>query len=145
MPLTELAVLRFNEGYSCSQAILSVFAPRFGLDEAIATKLASAFGGGMAHLDGPCGAVTGALIVLGLAKFREDVDVPAAKRKVYDAVEKLVAEFQRRNGHINCTQLLGYNLSQPEELQQAVRQQKFNEVCPKYLQDAVEILHQLLD
>ena len=145
MQYTEPALSRFTEGYSCSQSILSTFAARYGLDDKTAMKVASAFGGGMAHLDGACGAVTGALMVIGLAKFRSDIDVPAAKLEVYEVTERFVQQFVKRNGHINCTQLLGYNLSRPEELRQAAKEQKFSEVCPKYLQDAVEILHQLLD
>jgi len=145
MHLAELATTRFSAGYSCSQAILSVFAPGFGLDDKTAAKVAAAFGGGMAHLDGACGAVTGALLVIGLARFREDIGVRAAKLEVYEVTERFVQEFRRRNGHINCTQLLGYNLSQPEELRQAAREQKFNDLCPKYLRDAAEILHRLLD
>ena len=145
MEYTELALSRFTEGYSCSQSILSVFAPDLGLDDKAAVKAASAFGGGLAHLDGPCGAVTGALMVIGLAKFREDIDVGAAKREVYEVTERFVREFVKRNGHIGCTQLLGYNLSKPDELQRAIDEQKFSDVCPRYLQDGVEILHQLLD
>ncbi len=144
MNFAENASRFFNRGYSCSQSVLSAYAPGYGLDERSAFKLASAFGGGMAHLDGACGAVTGALMVIGLAKFRDDITVSAAKHEVYTATEDFVEEFRRRNGHINCTQLLGYNLSKPEELKQAADERIFNEVCPQYLQDAVDILKKLL-
>ena len=66
MNFAENASRFFNRGYSCSQSVLSAYAPGYGLDERSAFKLASAFGGGMAHLDGACGAVTGALMVIGL-------------------------------------------------------------------------------
>jgi len=144
MKYTGLAQSRFTEGYSCSQSILSAFAPGLELDDNTALKVASAFGGGMAHLDGSCGAVTGALMVIGLAKFRSEIDVRAAKQEVYKVTERFVREFVSRNKHVNCTQLLGYNLSQPDELRQAARERKFSELCPKYLQDAVEILEAIL-
>jgi C_GCAxxG_C_C family probable redox protein len=61
------AVLLFDEGYSCAQAVLLAFSPSFGLDESTAKLISSTFGGGMGRLRLTCGAVTGAFMVLGLA------------------------------------------------------------------------------
>ncbi|MEG0764604.1 MAG: C-GCAxxG-C-C family protein, partial [Pseudoflavonifractor sp.] len=52
--------------YNCAQAVLMPFAERCGLTRDQAETLGSNFGSGM-HCGGTCGAVTGALMVLGLA------------------------------------------------------------------------------
>jgi C_GCAxxG_C_C family probable redox protein len=58
------AISRFCEGSNCSHAILSVYAPQFGLDEQTATRIATSFGSGMGTKAEMCGAVIGALLVL---------------------------------------------------------------------------------
>ena len=60
----DLALSRFAEGFNCSQAVFSSYAE--GIDEATALKIASGFGGGMGRMAETCGAVTGAMMVLGL-------------------------------------------------------------------------------
>ena len=48
------AVSLFAQGFSCSQSLLLAFAPRFGLDPAMAARLASPFGGGIARQGRVC-------------------------------------------------------------------------------------------
>ena len=60
-----LAVETFRDGINCTQAILSAWGSRHGLDRDTAMKLGGAFGSGM-NMGETCGAVTGALMVIGL-------------------------------------------------------------------------------
>ena len=66
MTNVEDALSLFKNGFRCSQAILSTYGLQFGLDQELALKLASPFGGGMGSLGNTCGAVTGAILVIGL-------------------------------------------------------------------------------
>jgi C_GCAxxG_C_C family probable redox protein len=66
----EIAVARFRQDFNCAQSVLVAFAPQLGMDESQALKLASPFGGGVVRRGQICGAVTGALMVLGLAQGR---------------------------------------------------------------------------
>ena len=70
---------RFENGYACSQAVLSTLSPELGLDENTAFKVASAFGGGMVRHGEVCGAVTGALMALGLKYGSNNEDEEDAK------------------------------------------------------------------
>lgn len=58
--------LGFSEGINCCMQVLGELGPRLGLDQKTAYRLGAAFGGGMEQ-GGPCGAVSGALMALGLA------------------------------------------------------------------------------
>ena len=60
------AVDRFHEGFSCSQAIFSAFAEKFGLELDTALKISQPFGGGIAQRGETCGAVAGAFLTIGL-------------------------------------------------------------------------------
>jgi len=140
----EQAQMLFKEGYSCSQSILMAFAPLFDLDRETAARLAASFGGGVARRGETCGAVNGAFMVLGL-KFGHtsalDLD---SKEKTYRAVQEFISQFQMRNRSITCNQLLDLDISTPDGLQTAHDTQLFSTRCPGFVEDAVDILDQLL-
>ena len=56
----------FLKGYNCSQAVLLSFSDLTGLDEKVAMRLASSFGGGMGRMREVCGTVSAMLMVLGI-------------------------------------------------------------------------------
>ena len=68
MSRADLALSRFSAGFSCSQSVLSAFAPDLGLELDPALRVAAAFGGGMGRTGRTCGAVTSALMALGAAE-----------------------------------------------------------------------------
>ncbi|MEA3324179.1 MAG: C-GCAxxG-C-C family protein [Euryarchaeota archaeon] len=47
MDEVEHAVSCFKDGFSCSQAVLSAYGERFGMDREMALKVSGAFGGGI--------------------------------------------------------------------------------------------------
>lgn len=134
----------FSEGFACSQAVCSAFAQDFGIDRDAALRLSCALGGGMAHTGNTCGAVTGALMVIGMKYGMTEADALEAKAKTYAVANEFITEFLRRNHSINCTDLLGHNLSDPKELAAAREQAIFRTKCPRYVHDAGEILEKLL-
>ncbi|MCX5867616.1 MAG: C-GCAxxG-C-C family protein [Proteobacteria bacterium] len=138
------AVARFQEGFSCSQAVFSVFAEKFGLDREIALKVAGAFGGGMARMGETCGAVTGALMVIGLKHGKFRVEDEEARERTYKLVGEFVKRFKAANGSTVCKELLGFNLSVPEEARAAKEKGLFKTICPRLVRDAAEILEEML-
>ena len=68
----EKTVARFEKGLNCSQAIVATYGPPLGLERDSALKVAAAFGGGMGHLGRTCGAISGALMVIGLHCSKRD-------------------------------------------------------------------------
>lgn len=53
------ALYRFENGFNCSQVVLSSFTSELELPQEQALRLASPFGGGMARRGEVCGAVNG--------------------------------------------------------------------------------------
>ena len=134
----------YRKKFTCSAAVFSAFSQDLGLDPDTAKKIACGFGGGVSHTGGMCGAVAGAILVIGLkyGKYREGDD--AATGKTRALVRKFLEEFREKNGSINCTELLGYNLSRPDELSQAREAGLFVTRCPVLVHNAAEILETLL-
>ena len=138
----EQAVEKFDKGFNCSQAILSSYCEQFGLDCETALKIATGFGGGM-HINGTCGAVTGAIMVLGL-RYGNSQENKKAKEDTYKKVIQFANHFIDRNGSITCRDLLGCDITTPEGLKQAREKGLFSSICPKLVQDAAEILEEML-
>ena len=93
---------------------------------------------------GVCGAVTGAFMVLGLkyGKMRAEDNEP--KQKTYKLIRKFAEKFKARNDSIACKDILGYDISTPQGLRTAREKALFSKVCPKFVQDAAEILEEML-
>ena len=53
-------------------------------------------------------------------------------------------EFTERHGSVNCTELLGFNLSNPEEYEKARDNKLFVTKCPELVGDATAILEKIL-
>ena len=54
---------------NCCQAVLMAFADQVDLDEDQLRKLGAGFGGGMGNMEGTCGALVAAEMLVGLMKF----------------------------------------------------------------------------
>ena len=84
--------------YNCAQSVVVPFADVLGIDEETLYRMAANFGGGM-KMASVCGALTGALMALGLAGLD---DVPMLQ-EIYRGMKA------RHNGHLECRDLLAEN------------------------------------
>ncbi|MBI5603600.1 MAG: C_GCAxxG_C_C family protein [Deltaproteobacteria bacterium] len=131
-----------KQGLNCSQAILTVYGSSYGIDPEKAKQLGRPFGGGMGRLALTCGALTGAVMVLGLAK---DHPVEAEARELsYGKVRELFQRFEARHGTTLCKELLGADLSTEEGRQKAREDQLVSKVCPGLVREVCELLDLLL-
>lgn len=94
MSYAELAKQNFLAGYNCSQSVLLAFESVTGLDAERAARLAAPFGGGMGRMREVCGAVSGALMVLGLVLGYSDPKDTEGKSRHYALVREFAARFK---------------------------------------------------
>ncbi len=137
----QIAEERFKQGFNCAQSVLAAFAQSLGLEEAAALNLGSPFGGGMARRGEVCGAVTGALMALGLASR---AGAPADKERAYALAQTFLDRFEERRGALRCRDLLGYDIGLPDERQAARDKGLFENVCPALVREAAEIVTSML-
>ena len=93
MDKVEQAVSCFREGFNCAQALLVTYASQFGLDHEHALKISGAFGGGIGSMGEVCGAVTGAVMIIGLKYGQTNVSDKRTKKKAYRLVKEFVNEL----------------------------------------------------
>ncbi|MDD1706335.1 MAG: C-GCAxxG-C-C family protein, partial [Methanoregulaceae archaeon] len=89
-------------------------------------------------------AVSGSILVIGLKYGKAHRGDDGATEKTRALVRECIREFTARNGSVNCTELLGYNLSDPEEYEKARLAGLFTTKCPSLVRDATEILERIL-
>lgn len=141
---SERAVQAFSGGLNCAQAVANAFAGDYGLDEAVVRKLVCGFGGGISHTGRTCGAVNGAIFILGLACGASMPGDSEGKEQCYEVVREFLRRFGERHGSVDCTDLVGFDLSDPRGLDAARESGVFSERCTLYVRDAVEILEDML-
>ncbi len=140
----EQAVEDFNSGFNCCQATLASLCGKMSLDRPTALKIAAAFGGGICRFGETCGAVTGALMLLGLKYGTLSAGDAEAKEKVYVIAGRFLDEFKRRNRFVRCKELLGCDLSTKEGAAYAKENKIQKSICPKFLRDAVAIAQEII-
>jgi len=122
----------------CAQAIFAAYGEELSqgkVDFDTCMKIAGAFSGGIAGTGNICGALNGALMVIGL-KFPD-------MNKAHQAAAKFLDEFKSVNGSILCRELIKHDLITEEDMKQAFATGAFNN-CAKYVEDVAVILDRLL-
>ena len=141
----DAAAAMFLEGYSCAQSVLAVYGPDLGLDRETALRLASPLAGGLSRTDGPCGAATGALLVVGLRFGHAVCGDEEAERRTRSLSREFLRRFEARVGCSSCTGLLGADLSEPGVAERVKDDGLAQEVCPALVRTSCDILEELFE
>jgi C_GCAxxG_C_C family probable redox protein len=139
----EEAAELFASGVNCAQAVLGAFSESTGLPPETAFRVAAGFGGGVGRTGGLCGAISGAVMALGLLEPVSDPRDPAAKARIYERVQTFLEEFGRVHGNLACRDLLGCDISTPEGFLEARRQGLLDSRCPEFVRTAAELVEEM--
>lgn len=129
----------FARGQDCGQVVLSHYAEKYGLPESEANRLASCFGGG-SGIGETCGAVIGALAAIGLRYGHCGPDDMEQRNEMMIRRAAFIEAWKAKRGSCMCRELLGYDVSKPDELQIILDKGLMMDLCPELVLDAVEIL-----
>ena len=139
----EKAVDYYNHNFNCSQGVFTAFATEMGMNEKLALRIATNFGGGERKGE-LCGAVAGALMVLGLRCGHCESEDGESKSKAYAVSTEFMNRFTTKNGSVVCRELLGYDLTKKEDMVFIEEQNLFRTFCPKMVESAASILDEMI-
>lgn len=111
--------------HNCAQAVLCTYHDYTGIDENTIKNVGNAFAAGMGNMEGTCGAIVGAGIVLGLAT--------KDRAKSVKAMRQIMDKFKQRNGTTQCKLLKGVGTG------------KVLRECPLCVADVSEFLEEQLE
>lgn len=121
--IEEAANRKHSGKYNCAQAIGCTYCDEAGVTEEQMLCMTQAFAVGMGTMEGTCGALIGAGVVLGL----KNKDRAATMRQM----REIMTDFAARNGTVTCKELKGAG-------GQCVR------ACDDCVRDAAEFLERRL-
>ncbi len=136
--IADIALNHFKSGYNCAESVLLAFMETFDIKCKMAPRMASGFGGGISRTDHICGAFSGAVIALGLLSGRDKPDED--REKIYSKVSELEKRFSEEFGTIECTDLLGFDISTHEGHTAAKEAGVFQTKCSVFVQRSAEII-----
>ena len=143
MTKIDKAVDRYKGEYNCAQAVITTYSEELGLKEDIAMSLTAAFGAGINYRGEMCGAVSAALLLIGLKSKKLDGLDELKKEMVKEYCDKFIQEFKEQNNGVLCKKLLNADLSVAEELEKARKNDIFSGICPGLVRSSAVILEKL--
>ena len=102
------------------------------------TPISDGFGGGIARRQDLCGAVSGAVMLLGLRYGRTRAEDTESHERTFSYVNRLCEEFTRSYGSLDCRDILGCDW--PTVRSRGLR----DSVCTKCVRDASQTVEHLL-
>jgi C_GCAxxG_C_C family probable redox protein len=137
---SEKAANYFKQDYNCAQSVLLTMQEYYGTRRnRLIPKIATAFGGGIGRRGSLCGALTGAIMAIGV-KHGTDRTVLIEKEKAYKIALEFYNQFARECGSPFCKELIGYDLTSQEDLERMRKSSVREEKCSQFVKKAVEIL-----
>ena len=132
--------INYFQPYNCAQSVLAAYAADYGLEKDKALSIAVGFGAGMGRAQEVCGAISGAIMVLGLSSGFTEADSRDKINVVYAKVRRLLDDFSAKEGTVKCRELLeGCDLA-TEEGQKIFKEQNLKEKCRRCVRLCCELL-----
>lgn len=126
----------FNgENYYCAETVVKLIAEAGGRNADEAVRMATGFCSGAGRTCGQCGAVSGAVMGLGLHAGRTE---PGGEyESVYAMVQEFMERFRAKYRSLNCRELTGCDFATPEG-QARFRDENIVTLCHEMVTFAVE-------
>ena len=140
----EVALASMQKYGSCCSGVLAVYASEVGMDQDLAGAAGRGMAGGIGGLGNVCGAVSGAVMAIGLKMTNADnINDVETGFKTMEIAREFVARFEEQHSSIQCRELIGHDISSREKSALAMKENAFAK-CPEYVESAVKILDELL-
>jgi C_GCAxxG_C_C family probable redox protein len=123
--------------HGCAETAYLVLCEAYGVGDQAGSAPAMALNGGVAYSGGPCGAITGAALALGLLAARRIDDHRAAKRAARELTAELMEEVRRGHGATDCRALIGIDLRAPGAHEEFVRSGVWQDRCMRQIETAL--------
>lgn len=141
---SQIAVERFSSGLNCAESALIGVTEALGIESDCVPKIATPFGGGMGRYGEVCGALTGALMAMGLKLGRQGDDDTAARDRAYPKAVRLMRAFEIEFGSVECRALTGCDLLTPEGQKRMQDEGLHANLCTKLVVFAAEEAYKII-
>jgi len=124
----------FASGFNCSESVLLTLTKEFDKPtNLIIPSIATGFGGGIGRTGSTCGALTGAIMVVGLIVGRNKPSELEKRDTVYELASKMITDFEKEFGSSLCKNLTKCDLRTPEGYEKFHSEKIRETVCLKFV------------
>ncbi|MBQ6438804.1 MAG: C_GCAxxG_C_C family protein [Mogibacterium sp.] len=134
----------FMRGQDCSQVVFSHCAHELGISPEDANRLTASFGGG-SGIGETCGAVIGALMVIGMKHGHSGPDDMEQRTILMEKRSEFLRKWNEKRGTCMCRDFLRHDITQPGEFEKVIEEGTMFSLCPELVLDALEILNDMSD
>ena len=131
--------------YGCAETVFIVLKETYGLPQAGDSAAAMALNGGMAYSGGPCGAVSGAALALGLLAAERIEDHREAKTAARRITAQLMDDFATEFDATDCRTLTGVDLRTESGHREFIESGMWRDQCLRQIEFVVRRLAALAD
>jgi C_GCAxxG_C_C family probable redox protein len=131
----------FQSGFFCAESVLQAIAESQGIQSDLIPRIATGFCSGVSRTGGMCGAVSGAIMGIGLVTGRNSH--AESLEPAYTLAQKLISAFEEKYGSVNCRQLIGCDLATASG-QQYFMENHLMESCLQYAEGATSMALSLI-
>jgi len=139
---SEKAIAVENKAYNCAQKVFGAFCEQYDVSTNQALRATSSLGGGL-RAGESCGALVGALLVVGLKYGTADINEIEQRSLCDEKSRELSAKFKAMNKYITCRDILGMDTSVGDNRTKAKEMGLFDDVCPKIIKNIIELLEEM--
>ena len=137
----EKAAEYHHKGFNCCQSVLAAYADLTGLTEQACFDLGGGFGAG-AQTGELCGAITGAVMTLGMITPVNPEDPVGSKRRTGALAKAFQARFREKFGEVRCRPLLKADIHADDNTPVA-RDMGLTNRCDVMIITAMEIVEEI--
>ena len=130
----------FSNDYNCRQSVLKSVLEEMGYYFDEVPMVTAAYGGGIMGRGEVCGAVSGAIMVLGVINGKKNSDLVEYKKATADDSKAFYKQFEEKFSCSTCNGILGIDPNDPDGRQKASDAGIFAERCPKFVAEAARIV-----
>ena len=140
-----IALQSAEKGFLCSESIIIALSRTLNVKSDTIPRIATGFGAGIGRLGEVCGAVSGAIMGLGLQFGRNQVGETTSETSPHEFGTAMANLFIARFGHLRCRDLIGLNLAVDED-RRAYKELKLWETrCRDIVRITTGLAYDLLD
>ncbi len=131
--LKESAQANFASGFNCAESVLLAITKQLKIRSASVPKIATGFGAGVGKHGDICGALSGAVMAMGIVEGRINPKDQEAKTKIYAKIAVLMEDFKKEFGHTSCRDLTGCDLLTKEGQDKFSDYKIHEQICPGFV------------
>ncbi len=129
----KIAIEKHDLGYNCAQSVALTYADLVDMAPEHLFKITEGFGLGGGNMQGTCGAISGAIALIGLLNSCGDLEHPSTKAQTYALGREILERFKAQNGSVLCHELKGAGTG------------KVLRSCPDCIMDACQLFEELYE